>query len=396
MKATIAKSIANGKINAPASKSYAHRLLICAALSGTGVVRNIELSNDIVATLGALSSLGFLYEIGDKTVKFARKTDTNLKMKCMESGSTLRFIIPIAMAFNNRSIFSGTEKLFSRGLSVYEDIFKKQNISYQLEKDYLVVNGKLSAGKYEIDASISSQFISGLLFALPLLDGDSEIILKGEVESKPYIDITLDCLEKSEIEVVETASGYKIKGNQKYKLKEAEVEADYSNAAFLDGLNLLGGNVEISNLNPDSKQGDKVYKEIYQELVCGHPVIDLGNAIDLGPVLFTLASYFNGAKFINVRRLRIKESDRVSDVLNVLKEFGEKYDAKENEVEIYKNELHAPNKELDLPNDHRIVMAVSILLTKFGGVIKGAEAVNKSYPCFFKDLKSLGVDVKYE
>ena len=159
---------------------------------------------------------------------------------------------------------------------------------------------------------------------------------------------------------------------------------------------MLRGNVEIVNLNPDSKQGDKVYKDIYPKLVSEHPLIDLKDAIDLGPVLFTLAAYYNGAKFINIERLRIKESDRVSKTLKMLDHFGAKYNVSNNEVEIYKSELHTPKEELQLPNDHRIVMAIAILLTRFGGTMNNVEAVNKSYPNFFKDLEELGVEVKYE
>ena len=223
MKVRINKSVASGSINAPSSKSYAHRLLICAALSGGGEVRNVELSNDIKATLGALSSLGYKYKITGKTVKFVGKTRKNLEINCLESGSTLRFMIPVAMVHNKQSIFTGTEKLFSRGLIIYENIFKSQGIDYKLEKNLLKINGQLKPGKYEVDASISSQFASGLLFALPLLNGDSEIVLSGKIESKPYLDITLDCLKQSGIEIEEHGRIYKIKGGQFYHLKEAEV-----------------------------------------------------------------------------------------------------------------------------------------------------------------------------
>lgn len=396
MKAVISPSLARGVISAPPSKSYAHRLLICASLSRNGEVENVELSDDIKATLSCLDKLGFKSEISGKNVKFAGKNSENEALNCLESGSTLRFLIPLALVLKGEAKFIGSEKLFSRGLGVYEDIFKKQNIAYKLDKDCIEIKGKLNPGIYEVDASISSQFITGLLFALPLLDGDSEIHLKERLGSKPYIDITIDVLSRAGIKVIETSFGYQIKGGQHYKMAYEKVEADYSNAAFLDGLNLLGGNVEINNLNPISKQGDKVYRDLYPLLVNGHPVIDLKDAIDLGPILFSLASVFNGATFKNIERLRIKESDRVKDTLDMLSCFGVKYEIKENEVEIYKCELHAPKGEVVPAKDHRLVMSAAILLTKYGGTLANIEAVNKSYPSFFEDLKSLGVEVKYE
>ena len=174
------------------------------------------------------------------------------------------------------------------------------------------------------------------------------------------------------------------------------MEGDYSNSSFFEMLNYLGGKVDIKGLNPSSLQGDKAYLEYFPLLRDGHPVIDIKNSIDLGPILFAFSSLFNGGKFINISRLRIKESDRVNDTLSILSQFGVKYEVKENELEIYKNELSAPKEAINIYNDHRLVMMVAILLTKFGGKILNADAVNKSFPNFFNELSSLGIGVEYE
>ena len=394
MRAKINKSIAIGEIKAPPSKSYAHRYLISGALSRNSKISNVSFSNDIKATLSCLRSLGFIYIVDNDTVKFLGYEPKNDVLDCLESGSTLRFFIPLVLALNKEGKLTGTEKLFSRGLDTYLDIFDKQNISYSLDKNSISVKGELKPGRFDIKVDKSSQYISGLLFALPLLNGDSEIHLLGKIESKNYIDITIEVLRNFGIDIKINNDVIYIKGNQNYIHKNITIEGDYSNSAFLEALNYLGGNVKINGLNPKSLQGDKAYLEYYPILKESHPVIDLSNSIDLGPILFTMSAIFNGAIFKNIERLRIKESDRVKDLLDVLELYGTKYSLKDNEVEIFKSELHEINNVPLLPNDHRIVMAISILLTKLGGEISGVEAINKSYPNFYSDLKKLNVEVE--
>ena len=246
---------------------------------------------------------------------------------------------------------------------------------------------------------MSSQFISGLLFSLPLLKEDSEIEIIPPIESIDYIKITIDVLRMFAIEIEDDLANNKIliKGNQLYQQRDSVVEGDYSNAAFLDAFNYLGGNVLVNGLNKDSLQGDKAYLNYFNILKNKvMPTIDISNTIDLGPILFTMAALLNGAIFTGINRLRIKESDRVKCVCDELVKFGVESKISKNECIIYKNELHKPTKNLSSHNDHRLVMALSVILSKFGGVIENAEAVNKSFPNFFEVIKDLGIEVQDE
>lgn len=396
MNVIIEKSVAKGIIEAPPSKSYAHRLLICGFLSNDSIIHNISFSNDITATLNILKSLGASYELDNSTVRIKRNNIFKEEFDAGESGSTLRFLIPLILFIKGEGTIYGSKKLFSRGLGIYEEIFKKQNIKYELNEDSIYIKGRLSPGRYEIPANISSQFISGLLFILPLFDVDSEIILTEEIESINYIDMTIEAMDMFGVKVIRKDNIIHIPGNQNYLSKEVTVEGDYSNSSFFEMLNYLGGEVIIKGLNPLSKQGDKAYLEYFPLLRDGHPIIDIKNMIDLGPILFAFASIFNGAKFINIKRLRIKESDRVNDTLSILSKFGIKYVLNDNELEIFKSELSSPMEAINIYNDHRLVMMTAILLTKFSGKILNVEAVNKSFPDFFKKLSSLGIGVKYE
>ena len=401
MRVTIKKGIANGIINAQPSKSFSHRLLIAAALSNKrSVVNNVVLSNDIIATINCLKTLGKEIEIEDNKVFISNKENyilpEELIFDCLESGSTLRFFIPIALTTGKRLIFKGTEKLISRGIGPYQEIFEKQNINIQILKDQIIIEGKLVSGDFSLVGNISSQFITGLLFALPLLDKDSAIAITTNIESKNYIDMTLDVLKLSNVNVKVLDNKYLVKRNQKYSGNEFVVEGDYSNAAFLDCLNYLNGNVVINGLNFCSSQGDKIYQELFKKINQGFCTIDISNCIDLGPILFVFSSLKYGCHFINTKRLKIKESNRVLDLKEELEKFGVKITDLDNEVYIDNSNLHSFNGVLNGKNDHRIVMALSIILTVFGGTIEGVEAVSKSYPGFFKDLESLGIEVYYE
>ncbi len=400
-KIRIEPSIASGKIMVPPSKSYAHRLLIAAALSNSeSIVRNVVLSNDIIATINCLETLGKKITILDgdynKTI-IINNSDIELPdelvFDCLESGSTLRFFIPIALTTNKKVKFTGTEKLLSRGLSVYENICLEQNIEIYKDKTSITFNGKLKSGIFNIPGNISSQFITGLLFALPLLDGDSTINITTPLESKNYIDITLDVLDRAGIKIY---NNYYINGNQSYLPNNYIVEGDYSNAAFLDVFNYLGGNVELIGLNKDSKQGDKIYQEYFELLNTSYKELDISNCIDLGPILFALASMKHGAKFTNTKRLKIKESDRILAVSEEILKFGGKIADFCDFVVIDEQILTKPKSVLFGQNDHRIVMMLAVMASVYGGIIDNIEAVNKSYPHFFKDLESLGIEVHYD
>lgn len=402
MKVTIGKSVARGQVYAPPSKSYAHRLLICAALSGMpSVIEGISGSEDMGATLDCISALGGKYTREGDRVKFGT-ADTFLadgkEFFCRESGSTARFFIPIALAFGGKIKLYGSERLLSRGFSVYEDICREQNIILEYDDRYLALEGRLKSGIFKVKGNISSQFISGLMFALPLLDGDSVIEVTTELESRPYIDITMDALSRFGIEVKETEKNtFFIKGNQKYQPRSLRVEGDYSNSAFLDAFNILGGEVSVLGLDSNSYQGDKAYIPMLDLLDKGAPTLDISACPDLGPVLFALAGVKNGAEINGTARLRIKESDRCEAMRQELEKLGIEVRISDNSVLIIPpKELKTPKEPLYGHNDHRIVMALSVIATVMGATIEGAEAVSKSFPDFFSVISSLGVEVKYE
>lgn len=395
MKVIIKPSIANGEITAPPSKSYAHRLLICSALAkGVSTINGVINSKDMEATLNCIKSLGASYSKENDTVIVNSENFIKNEISefyCNESGSTLRFFIPIALAFGGINKFYGTEKLLSRGLDVYYDICKSQGIKVTNELDSVTFEGKLNHGTFNVRGDISSQFISGLLFALPLLNGDSVINITTALESAGYIDITLDTLKNFGIEISRKENSFFVKGNQEYKSQNVTVEGDMSNAAFLDAFNILGGNVSVIGCNSNSYQADKVYLQHMQSIKNSTPEIDLSNCPDLAPVLFALASSQNGATFIGTKRLKIKESDRAEAMALELKKFGIDVNVCENSVVVNKGEIKKPTEALYGHNDHRIVMSLAILSSICGAEIEGCEAVSKSYPSFFEDIKSLGI-----
>lgn len=407
MKVKIKKSIAKGTIKAQPSKSYAHRLLIAGALSKEeSVIGNVILSNDILATINCIKALGKDVIInGDKEKTIIIKNNDSFNIgdqdeiifDCLESGSTLRFFIPIALLLNKKVTFKGTEKLISRGIQIYEDICNNQNIKVTKNTNSITFIGKIKPDDFHVQGNISSQFISGLLFALPLLEEDSCITITTPLESKNYVDITIDVLKQSGIIINQKdENSYYVVSSQVYQPINNNVEGDYSNAAFIASLNYLEGDVKIEGLNKESFQGDKKYIELFEQLNNGYTTCDIKNCIDLGPILFCFASLKHGGCFTGVNRLRIKESDRIGDIKEELQKFNIEVIEEEDKVIINNKHIQKPNFILNGKNDHRIVMALSIMLSKFGGEIEGIEAVNKSYPGFFEDLKSLGIEVEYE
>ena len=401
-------SKAKGKMTAPPSKSMAHRYLICAALAqGKSVIHNIDLSEDIKATLGCIERLGVKSEITGSTITVYGNDSLNSAcsdsrlFNCNESGSTLRFFIPLAMLDGSKSFFIGSDVLMTRPLSVYEEICSKQNILLEHkvqkindeEKNGIAIEGKLKADDFVIPGNISSQFITGLLFALPLLDKDSTITLTESVESRPYIDMTLQVQKEFGISAeLRGENKLFIPGNQKYRATDTFVEGDYSNAAFFEALNTLGGEIEIEGLNPKSLQGDKVYIQYFEELKKGFASLDISDCPDLGPILFTLAAALHGGDFTGTKRLKIKESNRGQVMCEELAKFGVKTLQEENRIIINAGELHRPVEKICGHNDHRIVMSMAVLLTITGGEIVGTEAVRKSLPDFFERIRKLGID----
>ncbi len=401
----IAPSRISGCVTAPPSKSISHRALICAALAdGESVISNLAFSQDVLATIDALIAIGAKFEkLGDDCIKVSgiggnpRSLDT---LNCRESGSTLRFMIPICLLSPEEFKLSGSEKLLSRPLGVYSDIFKVRYCRPDGNTLTLSAGKPIEAGEYRIDGGISSQFITGLLFALPLCRGDSKIVIEGNFESSSYVDLTLDSLRKFGIKVTRENNIFNIKGNQKYTHADIVIEGDASNAAFFEALNLISGVASVEGLDPRSMQGDMAFKRHFEALKAGSDSpIDLSDCPDLAPVLFACASIFGGT-FTHTDRLRFKESDRISAMKEELEKFGaqvEVFDGLDGgTVKILPAELHAPLSPLSSHNDHRIAMSLSVLCTRFGGEIQGAEAVAKSMPDFFEKLVSLGARITKE
>lgn len=399
MRVKIYPSKAVGFINAPPSKSLAHRALICGALSEGSKINNIAFSKDISATLDCLCALGAKSEINGDRVDIGSLDLTNpvdnAELFCNESGSTLRFLIPLCLLSNKRITLKGAKRLFERPLDIYEKICKEQGILFEKSQTSLTVCGKLSSGVYKIPGDISSQFITGLLFALPLVDGFSIIEIVGKFESASYIDLTLDVLSKFGIKISRNENRFIIAGNQKYKSSDYTVEGDCSNAAFLEALSFLGGDVTVGGISKSTLQGDRVYHDIFNAIANGEREFDLSDCPDLAPILFSVASVKGGAMFNGTARLRIKESDRAAVMAEELAKFGVKLDVSENSVHVDGSGIKPPKTILCGHNDHRIVMSLAVLSTLVGGEIEGAEAVSKSYPNFFDDLKSLkiGIDI---
>ena len=399
----IKKGVAFGKISAPPSKSMAHRLLISAALAkGESIIRGISKCDDVMATLDCLYNLGVKTQIlGDDVKVYGRDFSTiraSSPLWCKESGSTLRFMIPLALLSKSTIVFTGAKSLMQRPMTVYEKLAEEKQIDFIADGESIVTRGALKSGEYRLSGNVSSQFISGLLFALPTLDGDSVIKITSSVESRSYINMTMKAISEFGIKA-SWSDDYTIKipGRQSYLPRDIRVEGDYSGAAFPDALNFLGGTVTVEGLAEDSIQGDKVYRKHFESISCGLPTIHIGDCPDLGPILFALSAAKNGGIFDGTKRLKIKESDRASAMAEELGKFGASVSVYEDTVVVYPKDFHAPSEILHGHNDHRIVMALAILLTIFGGKIDGAEAVKKSYPAFFSDLKALGIEVcEYE
>lgn len=410
----------SGEVKIPPSKSMAHRAIICAALgSGKSKIENIDYSDDMIATIEGMKALGAKInkceEYLEITGIFSEEVniEENRVIDCNESGSTLRFLVPISLVFNGESRFLGRGNLGKRPLTTYYNIFDRDGIKYSLSGDKLdlLVNGSLKPGSYEIEGNVSSQFITGLLFALPLLNGDSKIVITTEMESKGYIDLTLSCIKDFGIEIIN--NDYKefiIKGNQRYNSRNYRVEGDYSQAAFYLSANALDNPVLVRDLDLNSLQGDKEVIDILERMgldfkvmkdgVIGErkgelvsTIIDGSQCPDIIPVLSLVAALGTGrTEVINAGRLRIKECDRLKAVATELNKLGACIEEREDGLIIEGREELDGGIEVWSWKDHRIAMTLAIASTKCKKpiIIKDWECVSKSYPKFFEDFKMLG------
>lgn len=399
MKVKILPSKTSGEVSAPPSKSFAHRYLIGSVLSrGKCVIKNIADSDDISATLSCIEQLGGSVTKDGNIVTVIptnEKQIENAVFDCKESGSTLRFFIPVVLATGAKNCtFLGSERLLARGIKEYEKLFENSDVKINSDEKSIEISGTLSAGNYEISGEVSSQYTTGMLFALSVLDGKSTLKITGNAESRAYVDMTIKVLKDFGADIAEPEKNFfEINGKGRLSPGEFTVEGDWSNAAFLIALSRLVGTISVSGLNENSVQGDRFSSVAFDALDGENAEIDLKDCPDLAPILFAYAAYKNGGKFINTRRLRVKESDRANVMAEELKKFGANVKVYENSVEIEKTQLKPPIAPLCGHNDHRIVMALSVLAAVFGAEIDGAEAVNKSYPDFFRVIKKAGVNV---
>ena len=399
MNITIKKGTASGVVSIPSSKSVAHRLLINAALTdGETIINGLSLNEDIGATIDCLKTLGAKidYSHGRCTVHGTNGRGESLRrLHCRESGSTLRFMIPLCLDSVKTELY-GSPRLIERPHSVYSEICEKNDFLWHSDGEKITVCGGLKSGEYEVPGNISSQFITGLMLALPTLEGDSVIRLTTEPESLSYIDMTVASLAAFGI-VIEKRSEREwfIKGSQNRRSPGIiNVEADESGAAFFGALNYIGGDVKLDNLNNNSCQGDRVWRLFFPMLESGRPEISIKDCPDLGPILMSLAACLNGVTLRDTARLKIKESDRGGAMAEELEKLGVKVTVEENTITVDPSGIHAPNEALDGHNDHRIVMSLAIMLTQFGGKINGAQTVSKSMPQFFTMLNSLGIETE--
>ena len=402
MNVTIAPAQLKGTVTPPPSKSQAHRLIIAAALSdGFCKLSNVDLSEDIQATLRCMRTLDADASADGTIIRGADLVDGHEEpapevMDCGESGSTLRFLIPVALALKGGGKFTGHGRLMERPQEPYFALFREKGIFYEQKDGVLTVRGKLTPGVYTLPGNVSSQFITGLLYALPLLAGDSEIRLTTDLESRGYVDMTLDALDKFGVKAeYDGKRAFRVPGNQYYQHQNLAVEADWSNAAFWYGASFLGCPVEIGGLDPNSVQGDRAIAGFYEQMRGKDRLeLDVSQCPDLVPPLAAMAALRAGetTAIVNAGRLRIKESDRLAAVTEVLNALGARVEEHEDHLVIRGREKLAGGVAVSGHNDHRIAMmaAIAAIRCEKPVTITGAECVKKSYPRFWEDYRRLG------
>lgn len=388
MNVTIQPKKLAGTVVPPPSKSMAHRVVLAAMLSGRGApVSTPGQSQDILATGRCVAAL-----------REDASRDGLPFLDCGESGSTLRFLIPIALALRGGGVFTGRGRLMERPQTPYFDLFREKGIFYEQNAGVLTLRGRLTPGVYGLPGDVSSQFVTGLLFALPLLDGDSEIRVTSPLESRSYVDMTLEVLARAGVRVEhQNYRVFQVPGGQTFRAGDLAVEADWSQAGFWYAAAFLDNAVTPEGLNPDSSQGDRVVGALYWKLARpGDVEIDVSDCPDLLPPLAVMAAVRRGtARFVNAARLRIKESDRLAATAALLTALGGRAEEGPDSLTVYGGRPLAGGT-VDGANDHRIVMAAAIAATVCTApvTILGAEAVNKSYPSFFEEYQRLGGEIR--
>jgi len=416
-----------GIVQVPPSKSAAHRAVLCAALAaGTSRLEPIEYSQDVRAMLGAVRQLGAQVTEEEHAVTITGRggsggfVTVTRPVFCNESGNTLRFLIPVFSLTAQKIRFTGAGRLFQRPQEVYRMLFTHQGLQFTQDEGGITVFGSLRPGAFTLPGDISSQFISGLLFAAPLMEAGSVIEVQPPFESRSYVDMTLDAMARFGVKVTARTRRdgvvcYRVAAPQRYTACDLKVESDYSQAAFFAVLGSLVGGITVAGLSEDTHQGDKAILDIlkrcgakfavtedgirFERSLLSATTIDLANCPDLGPVLFVMACFCSGVTTIqNAGRLRLKESDRIESMCGELAKMGARIEVDGDTVTITGTVLHAPEEPLYAHNDHRIVMALTVAAYGAGvpALIVGAQAVNKTWPGFFEVLQGLGARVERE
>jgi len=402
-----------GSIAVPPSKSQTHRAIIAASLAkGKTVIHNAAVNDDVAATIAAMAKIGVkIINNGSQLIVNGVSrivvSDDNI-IDCNESGSTLRFILPILALSREKVVYTGKPALMKRPMSAYDDIGRQRGLVYQQNEKSIMVSGTLTPGVYPVPGSISSQFISGLLFALPLLKGDSEIRIAEPLESKGYVDMTIDILRRFGVRIEERPSGYVVPGNQCYSPANVTIEGDHSQMAFFGAAGLLTGDILCRNIAPTSLQPDRRFLDVVRAMKGAFEiqengirfhrsnlqgcVVDVSQCPDVAPIISVLGAFADGTTVIeNAARLKYKESNRLQTTYDILKGLGADIEMSDTSLTI-RGRPTLDGGLLDPAPDHRIVMSAAIAATRCTKpvMIRHAEAVNKSYPNFWNDFKSAG------
>ena len=395
-----------GTVAPPSSKSMTHRAILAAALSqGTSTLRNVSFSQDIRATLDCVTGLGCHWEEPEPGVLsvqgiWGREWDpAGLSVfDCGESGSTLRFLLPVVLALEGGGQFTGRGRLMERPQKPYFDLFLERGIHYEQVDNILTVQGELEPGEFSLPGDVSSQFVTGLLYALHFMERDSRILLTTPLESAGYVRMTLEVLSAFGVEIENRDfREFLVPGEQFCQARDLTMEGDWSQAAFWYAAKALGSPVEIAGLREDSSQGDRVVRDLFPRLCReeGEVELDLSGCPDLLPPLAVMAAGRRGiTRFTGAARLRLKESDRLATVHGLLSALGCPSEEGPDSLLVYGGKPLSGGV-VDGAGDHRIVMAAAIAATACQGpvTILGAQAVEKSYPAFWQDYKELGGEV---
>ena len=407
MNVTITPGPLSGAVTPPPSKSQAHRLLIAAALAdGESAVANVARSQDIEATVNCLEELGAGFSWAGSTVTVRGMGANPMsplrrmaypRLYCGESGSTLRFLIPVALAVRRGGVFTGRGRLMERPLAPYFDLFDEKDIFHEFQDGALTVTGMLTPGTYRLPGDVSSQFVTGLLYALPLLEGDSEITLTTPLESRGYVDMTVEALGQFGVRVETRENGWHIPGGQLYRPRSLAVEADWSQAGFWYAAMFLW-DVDVRGMNLHSTQGDRVMADYFDKFFMWAESFDVSGCPDLAPPLAVMAALrgMGPTRLVNAARLRMKESDRLASITAVLSALGADVEEGPDFLKITGKERLAGGVKVDSFNDHRIAMMAAIAATRCNHpvTINGAECVAKSYPNFWEEFERLGGNIQ--